>query len=97
LVRAAAGVAELLHAYWLERFYSRCANRLALSPPQPVVRVHMGVMPAWEGARMYHERYDPLLHPDELAGQSSTVSGVLMVSAVVSGGLLLYAVVTLIG
>jgi hypothetical protein len=46
---------------------------------------------------MYHERYDPLLHPDELAGQSSTVSGVLMVSAVVSGGLLLYAVVTLIG
>ena len=57
----------------------------------------MGVMPAWQGARMYHERYDPLLHPDGISEQSSTVSGVMMVFAVVSGGLLLYAVITLIG
>jgi hypothetical protein len=54
-------------------------------------------MPTWDGPLMYHERYDPLLHPDETPKQSSTMSGVVVLSPVVSGSLVLYAVVTLIG
>jgi hypothetical protein len=46
---------------------------------------------------MYQERYDPLLHPDEMPGGSSTLSRILMVSAVVSGSLCLYLIVSVIG
>jgi hypothetical protein len=45
---------------------------------------------------MYDERYDPDLHPDDASTSGSTVSRLVMISAVLSGGFLLYAVVSLI-
>jgi hypothetical protein len=44
---------------------------------------------------MYHERYDPLLHPDDGSSHSSpTRNRVVLLSVIVSGSLLLYAVAT---
>ncbi len=45
---------------------------------------------------MYQERYDPLLHPDEMPAHGSTLSRIFMISAVVSGSLCLYVVVKMI-
>jgi hypothetical protein len=45
---------------------------------------------------MYQERYDPELHPDELPERGSTLSRVLVISAVVSGGFCLYVFVSAI-
>jgi hypothetical protein len=46
---------------------------------------------------MYQERYDPLLHPDEIPEHGSTLSRMLMISAVVSGTLCFYVLVRIIG
>ncbi|MGA0598165.1 hypothetical protein [Enterovirga sp. CN4-39] len=46
---------------------------------------------------MYQERYDPFLHADEGLEHGSTRSRLIMFSAVVSGSLLLYLVVSAIG
>ena len=48
------------------------------------------------GAGMYDELYDPDLHPNEPSTVGSTLTRVVAIGAVLSGGLLLYTVVTLI-
>jgi hypothetical protein len=58
--------------------------------------LHMDVMLPWLGWPMYQERYDPLLHPDEIPEHGSTLSRILMISAVVSGTLCVYLFVKVI-
>jgi hypothetical protein len=46
---------------------------------------------------MYQERYDPVLHPDEVPAPGSTLTRIFMISVVVSGSLCLYVVARMMG
>ena len=76
---------------------TRPGSLLRRAWPRRAAPRHMAVTRGWSSPRMYQERYDPVLHPDEAPECSSTLNRILMLCAVVSGSLCLYAIATAIG